>query len=586
LVGKDKRVTFDKIRILFLSDTQMERAVLIAHTNFTRQTGALMKNQSTPTPHALRKLFGHGLLSGALATVAAFLGTRLLGLPYPPEVIFQALIAPVPGSIESFALETFGEYAKYSAFVFAMVVYAVSYGFVAVLAGYVFRFDLRNRSRHVFVLAAALPTVVGIAFEAALSSRASALSSLSGWLVAGVFILAVNLSYAALLVYQATPLSRAIVIEPSQVAGEILGSSFSSRRAFLRKVVVGIVATVLAVVAVRQGLNLLSGQGLGNSTPIPINNESTQIQSGELPSVFRDARITDLVASEITDDRVFYRVDIAPIPPSLNFDAWSLKVGGKVNKPLTLNKESLMKLPTQEQYTTLECVSNTINPPAGLIGNAKWTGVGLAALLDEAVVSPDAKYVVFRCADGYSVGIPLDRAMQPGAMLAYMMGDQSLPQGHGFPLKAIVPGIYGMMNAKWITEIEVVDYVYLGFWQERGWSNDAKIKTTSIIYYPADAAKIDGATPIAGIAFAGDRGISKVEVSVDNGSTWHEAVLKKSISPYSWVLWAYEWTPTTKGTYTIVARAYDGTGRIQSAKTVDPFPDGASGYHRIHVTAA
>jgi len=283
---------------------------------------------------------------------------------------------------------------------------------------------------------------------------------------------------------------------------------------------------------------------------------------------------------------VFYRVDIAPVPPSLDFDAWSLKVGGEVNKPLTLNKESLMKLPRQEQYTTLECVSNTINPPAGLIGNAKWTGVRLATLLNEAAVSPDAKYVVFHCADGYSVGIPLDRAMQPGAMLAYMMDDQPLPQEHGFPLRAIVPGIYGMMNAKWITEIEVVDYVYLGFWQERGWSNDAKIKTTSIIYYPSDAAKVDGATPVAGIAFAGDRGISKVEVSVDNGSTWHEAVLKKPVSLYSWVLWAYEWTPTTKGTYTIVARAYDGTGQLQSAKTVDPFPDGASGYHKIHVTAA
>jgi len=255
-----------------------------------------MTNQAIPNLNVVRKFFGYGLLSGALATVVAFLGTRLLGLPYPPEVIFQALIALVPGSIESFAVETFGEYAKYSAFIFAMAVYAVSYGFVAVLVGYVFHFDLRNRSRHVFAFAAALPTVVGIAFEGVLSSRASALSSLSGWLVAGFFILAVNLSYAGLLAYQAASLSRAIVIEPIQVAREIAGSSSSSRRAFLRKVVVGIVATVLAVVAVRQGSNLLSSQGAGNSTPIPINSESTQIQPGELPSVFRDARIRDLVA--------------------------------------------------------------------------------------------------------------------------------------------------------------------------------------------------------------------------------------------------------------------------------------------------
>jgi hypothetical protein len=142
------------------------------------------------------------------------------------------------------------------------------------------------------------------------------------------------------------------------------------------------------------------------------------------------------------------------------------------------------------------------------------------------------------------------------------------------------------MNAKWIQEIEVVDYVYLGYWQTRGWSNDAKIKTTSIIYYPRDAAEINGPTPVAGVAFAGDRGISKVEVSVDGGNTWGEAVLKKPASPYSWVLWAYDWTPTNKGTYTVVVRAYDGAGNLQDSKVTSPFPDGASGYNMIRVTAA
>jgi len=545
-----------------------------------------MKNQAVPTPRLFRKFFGYGLLSGALATGVAFLGTRLLGLPYPPEAIFQALIAPVPGSIQSFIVESFGQYAKYSTFVFAMAVYGLSYGFVAVLAGYVFHFDLRNRGRHILVLATVVPTVVGIAFEGLLSSRASALSSLSGWLVAGVFILAVNLSYAALLVHQAAPLSRAAVIEPTGAATEITRLPPSSRRTFLKRLVIGAAALVLAVVAASQGIRIFSGQPVVRSnSPIPINSGPSEIEVGGLPPIFLDERIRDLVASEITDNRIFYRVDIDPIPPSLSFDTWSLKVGGKVNKPLVLNKDSLMRLPKKEQYATLECVSNTINPPAALIGNAKWTGVGLAALLNEAVVSPDAKYVVFRCADGYSVGIPLDRAMQPGAMLAYMMDDQLLPTEHGFPLRVIVPGIYGMMNAKWITEIEVVDHVYLGYWQERGWSNDAKIKTTSIIYYPADAAEINGITPIAGVAFAGDRGISKVEVSVDGGNTWSEAALKKPVSPYSWVLWAYKWTPTSKGAYTILARAYDGTGKIQDAKISPPFPDGASGYHRIQVTA-
>ena len=142
----------------------------------------------------------------------------------------------------------------------------------------------------------------------------------------------------------------------------------------------------------------------------------------------------------------------------------------------------------------------------------------LAALLNQAGPTSDAKYVVFHSADGYTVGIPLDRATRPEALLAYKMNDEPLPNEHGFPLRAIVPGIYGMMNAKWITEIEVVDYAYLGYWQDRGWSNDARINTTSLIYYP-HPSRSERPIPIAGIASAGDRGISKVEVSVDGGRT-------------------------------------------------------------------
>jgi DMSO/TMAO reductase YedYZ molybdopterin-dependent catalytic subunit len=176
--------------------------------------------------------------------------------------------------------------------------------------------------------------------------------------------------------------------------------------------------------------------------------------------------------------------------------------------------------------------------------------------------------------------------MSPGALLAYKMGDESLPTEHGFPMRAIVPGIYGMMNAKWVTEIELTDQVYIGYWQDRGWSNDARIKTTSIIYYPPSGGQVSGMMPIAGVAFAGDRGISKVEVSMDGGKSWNEATLKKPRSPYSWVLWAYEWTPTSKGSATIVVRAYDGAGTAQDESATQPFPNGATGYHSIPVTIA
>ena len=164
------------------------------------------------------------------------------------------------------------------------------------------------------------------------------------------------------------------------------------------------------------------------------------------------------------------------------------------------------------------------------------------------------------------------------------MNDQTLPVEHGFPLRAIIPGLYGMMNAKWITEIEASNSVYLGYWQERGWTNDARINTTSIIYYPEAGAQVNGTLPIAGVAFAGDRGISKVEVSTDGGNKWNMAQLKPPKSPYSWVLWAYMWTPITKGTQTILVRATDGTGQLQDSSQTSPFPNGATGYNSLEVT--
>jgi hypothetical protein len=280
---------------------------------------------------------------------------------------------------------------------------------------------------------------------------------------------------------------------------------------------------------------------------------------------------------------VFYRVDIDSFPPSLDFDSWTLNVTGKVAKELTIMKNDLLAMPSRDQYATLECVSNTINPPGALISNGKWTGVPLATILNQAGLTPDAIYIIFHCAEGYTVGIPRERALEPGALLTYMMNDEPLPTEHGFPLRAIIPGLYGMMNAKWITGIEASDSVYLGYWQERGWTNDARIKTTSIIYYPPAGAQVGGSLPIAGVAFAGDRGISKVEVSTDGGNTWNTAELKPPKSPYSWVLWAYLWTPTTEGYQTIIVKATDGTGQLQDPTQNQPFPNGATGYNSIEV---
>ena len=531
----------------------------------------------------MRKFFVGGLFGGVFATIILYVGSELLRFPFPPLAVFQLVIAPVPGSVQSFMVDTFREYAKYSAFVASSVIYAVMYGLIGVGLAVVFKGDLHSKAKEAFLVGMGVPTVIGLGLQIGLAKAFPAISSITGWILAVLLVGAANLTYANVLINYVT-------IPPATTAKQThLTTISSARRGFLKKAVTAAGVLALAGVAAKVGLSLLSNQPVVTSeTSVPINPTEGQTPTatsvGNRLDVFSDSRISDLVASEVTDNRVFYRVDINPISPQLDFDRWTLNVHGKVNNALTLDKGSLLQLPAIDEYATLECVSNTISPPGGLISNAKWTGVSLAMLLNKVGLQPDSKYLIFRCADGYTVGIPIERALEPGALLAYKMNDIFLPSEHGSPLRAIVPGIYGMMNAKWITEIEVTDQVYLGYWQERGWSNDARIKTTSIIYYPTPNLQVNGITPIAGVAFAGDRGISKVEVSVDGGNTWSEAVLRLPRSLYSWVLWAYEWEPTTAGKAKVVVRATDGKGQLQDSTVTDTFPDGASGYTSLEIT--
>ena len=529
----------------------------------------------------LKKFFVGGLFGGILATLILYVVTEFLGFPFPPLAIFQVLIAPVPGSIQSFMVDTFGEYAKYSAFVASSVIYVIMYGVIGVALAFVFKGDLHAKVKEATLVGVGVPTVISLGLQSELASAFPAISSLYGWILAGILIVAVNLIYVKTVInYTTIPPAVPVKQTPATVIQ-------SARRGILKKAVVAAAALVLAGVAAKIGLSILSKQPVVTSgSAVPVNPSGTTVPTvtSGTPSIFSDPRISDLVTSEVTDNRVFYRVDINPIPPQLDFDTWTLNLHGKVNNAQTFDKNSLLQLATVDEYGTLECVSNSINPPAGLISNAKWTGVSLVTLLNQAGLLADSKYVIFRCADGYTVGVPIERALEPGALLAYKMNDVMLPDEHGFPLRAIVPGIYGMMNAKWITEIEVSDQVYLGYWQQRGWSNDARIKTTSIIYYPTGSVQANTSSPIAGVAFAGDRGISKVEVSVDGGNTWNEATLKTPRSLYSWVLWAYEWTPTAAGTASIIVRATDGQGQLQDPTVVQPFPDGASGYSTTQIT--
>jgi len=235
-----------------------------------------------------------------------------------------------------------------------------------------------------------------------------------------------------------------------------------------------------------------------------------------------------------------------------------------------------------EQFQTLECISNPVGGP--LISTAKWTGVPLRDLLERAGVRPGAAEVVFRQFAGeYSDSIGLAEAMEPEVLVAVGMNGRVLPREHGSPARVLIPGVYGMKMVKWLGDVEVVDAPHVGYWERRGWSKGAIVKTTSRIDTPADRADVSAAVTVAGVAFAGSRGVSRVEVSGDAGRTWQLAELRRPLSPLTWVLWQARIALPGAAT-TVVVRAYDGSGRPQTAQEARPHPDGASGYDSRSVT--
>ena len=297
------------------------------------------------------------------------------------------------------------------------------------------------------------------------------------------------------------------------------------------------------------------------------------------------ARIAGLSA-ELTPVEKFYVVSKNIFDPAIDAKAWTLTVKGKVERPYGLTLDELRQLPSVTKPHTLMCISNEIG--GDLISNATWKGVPLKSILERAGIRPGATKLILRGRDGYSDSFSLRAAVLDGTILAYEMNGKPLERQHGFPVRVLVMGIYGIKNVKWIAELEVVDYDYRGYWQSRGWTDTGIYKTFSRIDVPTPGAAIKQGerTWIAGVAFAGDRGIKAVEVSVNGGQTWQPARVKPAMGDHTWVLWVFEWTPAASGMVTLMVRAVDGTGSVQSAGPTPPLPDGVEGIHAISVRVA
>ncbi|MET9559574.1 sulfite oxidase [Streptomyces tauricus] len=300
-------------------------------------------------------------------------------------------------------------------------------------------------------------------------------------------------------------------------------------------------------------------------------------------------RIRD-VSPFTTPNKDFYRVDTALVVPRVDAGTWKLRIHGKgVTKPVTLAFDDLLRRELIERDITLTCVSNEVGGP--YVGNARWIGVRLADLLAECGVKPPSKggradQLVARSVDGMTIGSPVEDVMDGrDALLAVGMNGEPLPFAHGFPVRMLVPGLFGYVSAcKWIKDIELTSFDdYDAYWVKRKWARQAPVKTQSRIDTPKPFARPRaGSVMVAGVAWAQHRGIDKVEVRVDDGP-WQEARLAAEDSRDTWRQWSFDWR-ATEGGHTLTVRATDRTGEVQTDKRTGTVPDGASGRHSVVVT--
>ena len=526
-----------------------------------------------------------GLGAGAFASGAMLLLNALLGGLSLPQEFGSELLALMPPPAFAFFHQLLGANAKY--YFFGLVL--IGQCLVFALGGALFnRYangkNLPLRWSQGVLLAVILWLFAGIVLLPLTGSGifgANLTVGLSGglWSLAVVgLVFGVLFVFAQRWIIASQPVSTGETTAPAQ---ERTAAS-SSRRTLLKQ---GAVALGVAIVGI--GAWKFITQGVSNAsvpvarllqtyrnriTPPPVPNYGTLV-----PQRF--------LSPAVTSNDQYYIVSKNLTDPTVSSQGWNLQITGQVEQPYTLSYQELLALPMQQQYESMECISKEVG--GSYMSNGLWEGVRLADLLQRAGVKPGATKVVLHASDDYADSVHLSKALEPTTLVAVRMNNATLPDGHGFPARVLVPGIYGMKHVKWLTKIEVVNYDFQGYWQQRGWSDPAPVRLTSRIDTPLDGSSVHARQMnyVAGVAFSGNQGISEVDVSLDAGKSWQRATLQRPLSQFTWVLWEIPWQPQP-GTYTIVVRAVDMQGNVQDPRQEGTLPDGASGYHSVSITAS
>jgi DMSO/TMAO reductase YedYZ molybdopterin-dependent catalytic subunit len=451
----------------------------------------------------------------------------------------------------------------------------------------------------------ARPGIIGIALFGLIGLAAIGSDAQGSWLWAIVnCLVAVAAGVSALVALRARAaeadrhdpaLARGLAPRPTSTPGaSIQGTTVDSptnpavtRRSFLN--LVGAVGAAAALAGA--GANVLRSRSSANEARAAVQltsglsdpNLEATISAASRSAVGTTPGITPL----IVPNKDFYLIDTALLTPQVDPANWNLRIKGMVDRELTITYQELLDRARIVEPVTLSCVSNEVG--GSLVGNAVWQGVPLVELLDEAGVHPGASQIASRSVDGWTCGFPTEVAYDGRtALVAIAMNDEPLPVAHGFPARLVVSGLYGYVSAtKWLSEIELTTLDgFDGYWVPRGWSKLGPVKTESRIDTPRTGAAIAAGAivPIAGVAWAPNIGIERVEVQIDDGD-WVEAELGESLGVNAWRQWFTPWT-ATPGRHVLRVRATDASGYTQTADEAPPAPDGASGWHQVRLEVA